>query len=404
MQKEPNVSVERVMFKQVTKTKMLNKVSINDKKFVLGQYFTREEAADKFIRTLLNYKKFGKNIKILEPSSGTGNFVKRLKKRGFTNIQECEIDEDLVDKPYDFFLFDLDKKFNLIIGNPPFTKYNVKDSYFYIKDYSHKKIKPSQYLTGKTLNKKKLLIENAFILKSIKHLKDKSSVIGFVLPISFFIARKNKEIKEELMKRFNTIIIYQNDKNVVDAPIPCCFAIFTNLEENDNKNKIILIHEDKKEVKEVLDNKDLAEEESIPKTFIYKKNNNREGASLSKFLSKKIIKYRRDYKRNNVSGANILDYQRIPKGKDVKDYFLAVTRVGNSSIGKTGLINLKGDVLNEMFFVFQFREDFNSNKELKELICKLINKSQGHFKNISNRVGSKSMKKSDVFDFKIQEP
>lgn len=374
---------------------------MNNKKFVLGQYFTRRQVVDRVISLLLEYKRFNKNIEILEPSSGTGNFVRGLKEKGFTNIQECEIDKNLTNKPCDFFLFDLNKKFDLIIGNPPFTKYNVKDSYFYPKKFFDKEIKPSQYLTAKTLNKKKFPIENAFILKSIKHLKNKDSSIGFVLPISFFIAKKNKEIKEEITRMFNTIVIYQNDKNMVDEPIPCCFAIFTNTEEY--RNKIILIYEDGENIKEVLDIKNLIKEELIPKTFLYKKNNHQSGTPLSKYLLEKTPKYQRDYKRNNISGANILEHQKIPKEKDIKDYALAVTRVGNVSVGKTGLINLKEDILNDMFFVFQFKDEFNENKELKELICKLINKNQEHFKNITHRVGSKSIKKSDIFDFRIQE-
>lgn len=374
---------------------------MDEKKFVLGQYFTKKEIVDRVVRLLLKYKPYNKDIEILEPSAGTRNFVKELKDKRFTNIQECEIDENLTDNPCDFFLFDLNKKFDLIIGNPPFTKYNVKKSYFHLKDYFDKKIKPSQYLTAKTLNKKKFAIENAFILKSIKHLKGEDSSVGFVLPISFFIAKKNKEVKEEIMRRFKTIIVYQNDKNMVDEPIPCCFAIFTNTEEH--KNKIILIYEDGKNVKEVLDIKNLIKEEIIPKTFIYKKNNHQEGKPLLRYLLEKIPKYQRDYKKNNISGANILQHQEIPKDKDVRDYDLAVVRVGNVSVGKTGLINIEEDILNDMFYVFEFKEEFNNNKEIKELICRLINEHHKYFRNITHRVGSKSIKKSDILDFKIQE-
>lgn len=373
---------------------------MNNRKFILGQYFTRKEMVDRVINLLLKYKNYDKDIEILEPSAGTGNFVKGLKEKGFTNIQECEIDKDLTNKPCDFFLFDLDKKFDLIIGNPPFTKYNVKDSYFHPKNYSDKKVKPFQYLTTKTLNKKRFPIENAFILKSIKNLKNENSSMGFVLPISFLIAKKNKEIKEELMRRFNTIIVYQNDKNMVDEPIPCCFVIFTNTEEYEGK--IILIYEDEENVKEILDMKYLIKEELIPKTFLYKKNNHQEGTPLSKYILEKIPKYQRDYKKNNISGANILEHQKIPEDKNVQDYALAVTRVGNLSVGKTGLINLKEDILNDMFFVFQFKDGFKNNREIKELVCKLINENQEHFKNITYRVGSKSIKKSDVLDFKVK--
>ncbi len=373
---------------------------MNEKKFILGQYFTKKEVVDRVIRLLLKYNKYNKDINILEPSSGTGNFIKGLKEKGFTNIQKCEIDEKLTDNSCDFFLFDLDKKFDLIIGNPPFTKYNVKKSYYNKKKYLLSKINPLKYLTEPLIKKDKIQIENAFILKSIKHLKNKTSSIGFVLPISFFIAKKNKEIKKVLIDRFNTIVIYQNDKNMVDEPIPCCFAIFTNTEMW--KNKVIIIFEDGITKTDTMDKSALTTEELIPKPFMYRKNNHQEGSPLSNYLSDKIIKYQRDYKKNNISGANILQHQEIPKDKNVQDYALAVTRVGNVSVGKTGLINVKEDILNDMFYVFKFKNKFNKNKKLKEEVCRLINQNQEHFKNITHRVGSKSIKKSDVLDFKVK--
>ena len=77
-------------------------------------------------------------------------------------------------------------------------------------------------------------------------------------------------------------------------------------------------------------------------------------------------------------------------------------RVGNSSVGKAGLINLKEDILNDMFFVLGFKEGYNNNRELKEKICKLINENQEHFKKSTIRVGSKSIKKSDISDFGVE--
>lgn len=372
-----------------------------EKKFVLGQYFTKKEIVDKVFALLLNYKDYDKGITILEPSSGTGNFVKCLKENNFNNIKECEIDENLTDNPSDFFLFDTRNKFDLIIGNPPFTKYNLKNSYYYPNKYLNTKIRASQYLTPSMIKKEKMQIEKAFILKSIKHLKDENSTIGFVLPISFFIGGKNEETKEVLVGNFSTIIIYQNDKNWFEEPIPCCFAIFTNTENY--KNKVVLIYEDGKKVYETLDKSKLLTEELIPKSFLYKKNNSQNGVPLTEYLNEKIAKYKRDYNKNNVSGANILERIEIPKIEKPEDYALAVVRVGNSSVGKSGLINLRKDVLNDMFFVFDFKDKYKGNTKLKERIVSIINSNQEHFKNSTIRVGSKSIKKNDILDFKIQE-
>lgn len=372
---------------------------MTDKKFVLGQYFTRTEIVKKVVHLILSYKKYSRDIRILEPSFGTGNFIQVLKDEGFKNIEGCEIDPMFTKKPQDFFLYPLEEKFDLIIGNPPFTKYNIKESYYYPKKYFLSAIHPGKYLTTRFVKKEKIKIENAFILKSIHHLKDENSSIGFVLPISFFIRGKNLEVKKEVLKRFPTIIVFQNDERWVDEPIPCCFAIFTNVEKY--QDKVVLLYEDGGEVHEVLDKSILLNEELIPKSFLYKKNNHLEGTPLSKFLSNKSVKYKKSYKENNVSGANILEKTLIPNGENVSDYYLAVCRVGNASVGRSGLINIKKDILNEMFYVFEFKEEYNQDRELKEKICRLINKNQEHFKNVTFRVGSKSIKKSDIFEFKI---
>jgi hypothetical protein len=366
-----------------------------NKKFVLGQYFTKKETVERVIKLLLEYKKYNKDIRILEPSAGTGNFVKGLKMNEFNNIKECEIDPTLTKNPNDFFLYPLEEKFDLVIGNPPFTKYNLKESYYFPENYK----KSKDYLTESLQNKEKIQIENCFILKSIRHMKDENSSIAFVLPISFFIAKKNQEIKREVMNHFSTIIIYQNDKNWFDTTIPCCFAIFTNIKEY--KNKIILLYEDGSNIKETLDKQKLLTEELIPKSFLYKKNNNREGGPLSNLILEKSVKCRLSYKENNISGKNILNKTKIPEGENIEDYCLAVTRVGNSSIGKSGLINPKKDIINGMFFLFSFKENYNGDKGMKENICKILNKNQEHFKNLTYRVGSKSIKKMDVLNFKI---
>lgn len=372
---------------------------MNDKKYILGQYFTRKEIADRVLKLLLTYKPYPKTIKILEPSFGTGNFISVLEHNGFKKIEKYEIDPELTRTPKDFFEVKIEKKFDLIIGNPPFTKYNVEESYYNPKKYFLTSVNPHKYLSDKLIRKGKLKKENAFILKAIRHLKNNDSTIGFVLPISFFIKKKNLEVKREIVERFSTIIIYQTDENFVDDPVPCCFAIFTNTEEL--KNKVVLLYEDSKNVNEIVDKEKLLTEELIPKSFLYKKNLNNIGVPLSTFLLNDRVKYVRSFKDNNVSGSNILKRTKIPVKDKVADYSLCIVRVGNSSVGKAGLVDVNKDILNDMFYIFKFKDKYNKNRELKEKIVELINENQEYFKNIACRVGSKSIKKEDVFDFKV---
>ncbi|MBI2558139.1 SAM-dependent DNA methyltransferase [Candidatus Woesearchaeota archaeon] len=376
--------------------------SIISNKFMYGQYFTKKAIVKRVIELLQKYKNYPININILEPSFGTGNFISVLKEKGFNRITGCEIDSSLTNNPTDFFDFPLDKKYDLIIGNPPFTKYNVVESYFYPNNYITSLISRESYLTKKLLKKEKEKIENIFILKSLQHLKDNNSSLAFVLPISFFIKNRNKEIKEKIFEKFSTIIIYQNDKVWFDYPIPCCFAIFTNTEEY--KNKIIVTYENS-EVHESIFDISKINEELIPEVVFNKKNGKTvqlKGNELENYISKKRVKCEKSFKENNVSAKNILERIKIPENSEIADYKLAVVRVGNSSVGKCGLINLNKDILNDMFYVFDFKESFVNNKEIKEKICEEINKNQDYFKQITCRVGSKSIKKEDVFNFKVE--
>ncbi|MBI2252417.1 MAG: hypothetical protein HYU63_06740 [Armatimonadetes bacterium] len=374
---------------------------MNNKQEVLGQYFTKEEIVERLLELIFNYKKYDKDIKILEPSFGTGNFIKVLNKKGYNNIEGCEIDEELTKTPFDFFDFPIKNKYDLIIGNPPFTKYNIKESYYYKEKYIKSPCWITEYLIKEEFKKDKIKIENAFILKSLRHIKDDQSSIGFVLPISFFIKNKNRAVKDELLRYFKTIIIYQNDKKWFDRHIPCCFAIFTNIEEL--KNKMILLFENSEKNEEIYDINKI-HEEIIPQVIFNKTNgfiNNETGIPLSNYLDTKVVNIKMSYKENNVSAKNILTRTEIPENKNIKDYRIAVARVGNASVGRAGLININKDILNGMFFVFDVKNDYKENKGIKEMICKKINENQTYFKNITCRVGSKSIKKEDVYNFKI---
>ena len=99
---------------------------MENKQEILGQYFTKIEIVHQLLYLLFSYKKYDNKIKILEPSFGTGNFIKGLKGKNYLNIDGCEIDKNLTKNPCDFFEMPLTKKYDLLIGNPPFSKYNLK--------------------------------------------------------------------------------------------------------------------------------------------------------------------------------------------------------------------------------------------------------------------------------------
>lgn len=375
---------------------------ISDKVKILGQFFTKETIIEKLLDLLFKYKTYPKNIKILEPSFGTRNFIKVLNKKGFVNIDGCEIDKDLTKNPIDFFDYPITHKYDFIVGNPPFTKYNFKESYYHIEEHLDSPCPPKDYLPNEILLKKeKEKIENIFIFKSLHHLRDKNSTIAFVLPISFFIKNRNKVLKEDLLKYFSTVIIFQNREVWFNYNIPCCFAIFTNTQNF--KNKIILYYENKERHREEIEINNFYDE-LIPEVFHNKKHgltNNRVGTMLRDYLSIERVAYRRSFNDNNISGKNILDRMKIPVHKNTEDYKLAIVRVGNASVGKCGLINIKNDILNDMFYVFDFDREYNKTRLFKEKICAAINANPDYFRNVTCRVGSKSIKKEDILNFRV---
>lgn len=214
-----------------------------NKKERFGQYFTKEDISADLIKFLLSKFKVSLDFKVLEPSAGTGSFIRNLNSLEFKNIHSCEIDPVLSSEPEDFFNHSLENKYDLIIGNPPFSKYNLPDSFYYKNNYTKSKVNPALYLDKKSIDKDKIKIENVFIEKSIKHLKNKESILVFILPVSFLVGSKNKDIKEIILSNFKSVIIYQDDKIWFDRNIPCCFLILSNSE---NINGIEIYYKDRK--------------------------------------------------------------------------------------------------------------------------------------------------------------
>ncbi|MBY9007435.1 MAG: Eco57I restriction-modification methylase domain-containing protein [Candidatus Lokiarchaeota archaeon] len=119
----------------------------------IGQFFTPDYIAEFMVKNA--YRQINKSIKkdfeeitVLEPSVGKGIFLHYLLDYGFKNITAYEIDTSLKDilinkyptvnfKFKNILAAPLEKKYDLIIGNPPYLGQNYNSQIFqdYIKKY-----------------------------------------------------------------------------------------------------------------------------------------------------------------------------------------------------------------------------------------------------------------------------
>jgi len=169
----------------------------------LGQVFTPSF----IVADMINLIKRGDTI--LEPSAGDGAFVSKLN----GDITAIEIDEKLAKKynflNIDFFEYPLSNKFDTIIGNPPYVKYQnilpstkklIQPSLFNEIDYSIFDNRSNLYLF--------------FIYKSILHLKPRGELI-FITPREFLKATSAIKLNKFIYSQGTiTDIIELGDKKI----------------------------------------------------------------------------------------------------------------------------------------------------------------------------------------------
>lgn len=140
----------------------------------LGQYFTPTTIAEFMVKLITKEEP----VTILEPSAGTGVFVSALEKE-FNSITAIEIDDSLSTTAtstihYENF-FDLspDKKFDVVIGNPPYVRWRNQPQSIR-EDIIQRKFWDNR------LNALADMMQ-AFIFKSIDHLRPGGELI-FLTP------------------------------------------------------------------------------------------------------------------------------------------------------------------------------------------------------------------------------
>ncbi|VEU70080.1 SAM-dependent methyltransferase [Mycoplasmopsis glycophila] len=185
-----------------------------NKKF-LGQVFTPDFIVDKMIN-LISIKK--PNL-VLEPSSGSGNFYKKLIKK-YENVIGVEIDEKIAHKNAVIAsYFDTNYHPDINIGNPPYVDFkNITDK----PENSVLIYKPNLYLY--------------FLEKALNELNENGELI-WIVPASVFTNSSSKKLNEIIYNNFSITHFEMVPENIWEnASVPT--AIIKIIKTINHKDKI----------------------------------------------------------------------------------------------------------------------------------------------------------------------
>ncbi len=176
----------------------------------LGQVFTPPHIVSDMLALIQSTKKLS-NPRFLEPSCGNGAFFQNLPK----NKVGIEIDSSVVcDKAIlqeDFFAYSTNEKFDCIIGNPPYVRYQdiAISTKALLKSYSK-------------LFDSRSNLYLFFIYKCILHLKEGGELI-FITPRDFLKSTSSVRLNEFLFHQGSiTHFIDLGDKKIFDNAQPNC--------------------------------------------------------------------------------------------------------------------------------------------------------------------------------------
>lgn len=174
-----------------------------DPERLLGQFFTPQDIVEKMVGLRRNQGR------ILEPSSGQGAFLNYLD----TDAVAIEIDGSLTDDPRvvisDYFAYPTTHKFDTIIGNPPYVRFQD------IGQTTREKL-PMELFDHRSN------LYLFFIAKSISHLNPNGELI-FITPRDFLKATSAKNLNEMLFRCGTMTHYYElGDTQIFDNAAPNC--------------------------------------------------------------------------------------------------------------------------------------------------------------------------------------
>ena len=218
-------------------TKLINKKEKKDN----GIYFTPPNTVVKSLDTLLHILNYDVFNNILEPSCGSCEFIDKLRiyypNASITGVEYNKIIYDNIKNNYDnvsdiniinenFLKTLFNKRFDLIIGNPPY--YVVKKSDVEPYYYNYFDGRPNIFLL--------------FIIKSLSLLND-NGVLCFILPKSFLNCLYYNKTRKYIYDNYSILNIIECDDDYIETDQQTIIFIIKKGNDNNNVNdKYILKH------------------------------------------------------------------------------------------------------------------------------------------------------------------
>lgn len=292
---------------------LINNVSIDK---LRGGFYTPDLISSFLVKWAFNENKA---MDILEPSCGDGSFLRAIKreKLEYNSIKALELLEEEWHKSNsigllnakiensDFLKYcnNTKDKFDLVIGNPPFIRYQ----------YLSKEQQDESYNIFKKLNLKYSKLTNiwvSFVIGSSLLLKKKGK-IAFVLPAEVLQVSYAKQLREFLTSYFNKIYIVSFKKLVFEKIQQEVVLLLCEKDGNNNTHLIDHI--------EVKDANCLSEIDMYKLTHPQKKLD---------FNSKKWTFYFLD--QNEIDFLEDIEKRGIPKVRDYAQIQIGITTGSNN--------------------------------------------------------------------------
>lgn len=214
---------------------------MNDK--ASGSYYTPKNIVSFMVEYAMNTCEVSS---VLEPSFGDGRFLNEINNYRIENIVGVEIDSKkskdfaninkynntIINKDFLEYCLKSEKKFDLIIGNPPYiNKKNLQEA---TKSYFDELLKLGDF--PKKLNENLWV---AFIIGSLK-LLNKNGNIFFILPSEFLQVQYAEPLRNFLLKKFENIeIIEFEEKLFPEIEQNVCLMFLKSYNLTESKNNLI---------------------------------------------------------------------------------------------------------------------------------------------------------------------